>query len=118
MTAIILIEVPRTGESVLTLNDLSDADQNLLASRLSSYAGRTAKVRIGINRNRLSVEQREANAQAKAKRRVEREKVAAGKAIIELEKAEKRAKKAQEVLGRLQDKAAPKKVKKSHHKSS
>lgn len=118
MAAIILIEVPRTGESILTLNDLSEADQNALSRLLSPYAGRIAKIRIGINRNRLSTEQREANAQARASRRVAREKVAAGKAIIELEKAEKRAKKAQEKLEGLQAKATPKKVKKSHHKSS
>lgn len=118
MTAIILIEVPRTGESTLTLNDLSDADQNALASRLSSFAGHVAKIRICANRNMLTAEQREANAQARASRRVAREKAAAGKAIIELEKAEKRAKKAQEVFERLQAKAAPKKAKKSHHKSS
>jgi len=117
MTAIILIEVPRTGGSTLTLNHLSEADQVVLASQLSPYVGHIAKIRICANRNMLTKEQREANAQAKAERKTQREKAAASKAALELEKAEKRAKKAQEVLERLQAKATPKKVKKSHHKS-
>ena len=88
-----------------------------ISAALEEYKEKPVRVYIGRHFQKFSKEDKEAKAQAKAERKAARKEAASQKAVAKLEKAEKRAKKAQEVLEKLQAKAAPKKVKKSHHKS-